>query len=223
MSKFLRVSVASLGRNKCSLILINQVRTNLGTNSKYVTTTTTGGLAIPFYATQRVELRKERIEASDPISEEDGIKIRCKITKNRLAKKNPFKTCHYYALYGVGIDSVAELGNVLVKENIVRQKGAWISYTDKAGVVLPIKTSEKEYNGKWNGVKAFSTDIKEDVELREFFEKILNQYLITGRCGKSLSADEIKEIESEENRMSKELKEIDNEATEVDDEVAMEG
>lgn len=193
LSKFLRITTGSLATSNTSLILINQVRTNL--NSMYSLATTTGGMAIPFYATQRIEMKKERVMAGDPIKEDEGVKVRCKVVKNRLAKGNPYKICNYYALYGKGIDGTSELGTVLVREEILRKSGAWIRYEDESGDILQVKTEDGDVVGKWNGNSAFVNFLRESPMAREYFEKLLDEKLATGKVGVSISEEEIAEIE----------------------------
>lgn len=211
LSKFLRITASQIKKTKTTLILINQVRTNL--NSMYGGKTTSGGIAIPFYATQRIEMRKEKVESGDPIKDEEGIKVRCKVIKNRLAKKNPFKTCHYYALYGQGIDSVLELGTVLPREGIVNQSGAWIKYLDDKGNVLKVPSNKGEVAAQWNGKANFVKFLRENDEARKLFEGMLDKKLSGGDIGISLTTKEIEEL-------SKLEKEVSSLAPEEEDVVA---
>ena len=154
------------------------------------------GMAIPFYATQRIEMKREKVMAGDPIKEDDGIKVRCKVVKNRLAKGNPYKVCNYYALYGKGIDGVSELGTVLTREGILRKAGAWLRLEDENGNLLQVETSEGKIDAKWNGNAAFVACLRENPVTREYFEKLLDQKLATGKVGVSLSREEIDELEN---------------------------
>lgn len=192
LSKFLRVTTGQLAKNKCTLLLINQVRTNL--NSMYNLATTSGGMAIPFYSTQRIEMKREKVMAGDPISEDDGVKVRCKVVKNRLAKGNPFKVCHYYALYGKGIDSVSELGAVLSREGILTKKGAWLRLEDESGDVLKVPTNDGEIEAKWNGNASFVNFLRENDNTRKYFENLLDEKLATGKVGVSLDIEEIEKL-----------------------------
>lgn len=193
LSKFLRITTTSLATSGTSLILINQVRQNLG--AYIVTATTTGGMAIPFYATQRVEMKKEKIVAGDVIKEEEGVKIRCRTIKNRVAKGNPYKMCNYYALYGVGIDGTSELGSVLVREGILAKSGAWIRYQDESGDCLKVPSNEGDVDGKWNGAAKFTEFLRCNDCAREFFERKLDEKLSEGSAGVNVSAKEREELE----------------------------
>lgn len=152
-------------------------------------------MAIPFYATQRIEMKKERIQSGDPIKEEDGIKVRCKVVKNRLAKGNPYKMCNYYAIYGQGIDGTSELSSVLVREGILAKTGAWLRYQDESGDVMKVPCNDGETDGKWNGTAKFVEFLRENDSAREFFEKKLDEVLAGGDAGVSLSAEEKAEME----------------------------
>lgn len=192
LSKFLRITTGSLGKTKTSLILINQVRQNLG--SMYGGNVTTGGMAIPFYSTQRVEFKREKVMAGDVINEEQGVKIRCKTVKNRLAKGNPFKTCNYYALYGKGIDGLSELPAVLTREGILSGSG-WLYYPDKDNM-KKIPSSDGEVEAKWNGKAKLTEFLRENTESVDFFTKLLDEKLSSGSTGKSVSTEEAKELEA---------------------------
>lgn len=168
----------------------------------YGLATTSGGMAIPFYATQRIEMKKEKVMAGDPISEDDGVKIRCKVIKNRLAKTNPFKVCHYYAIYGKGIDNISELGAVLTRENILTKKGAWLRLENESGDVIKVPSNKGEVEAKWNGNANFVNFIREDEITRKYFEKLLDEKLSQGTVGGvSLSIEEIAELEKIESQI----------------------
>lgn len=193
LSKFFRITTGALAKTNTSLILINQVRQNLG--AYIVTNISTGGMAIPFYSTQRVEMKRERIASGDPIKEDDGLKIRCKVVKNRLAKGNPYKVCNYYALYGKGIDGVSELGTVLAREGILRKAGSWLRLEDENGNLMQVPTSDGQVDAKWQGNAAFVKFLRENPVTREHFEKLLDEKLLTGKVGVSISQEEIDELE----------------------------
>lgn len=194
LSKFLRITTGMLTKNNTSLILINQVRTNL--NSMYSVSTTTGGMAIPFYASQRIEMKREKVMAGDPITEDDGVKVRCKVVKNRLAKGNPYKVCNYYALYGKGIDGVSELGTVLAREGVLTKSGSWLKLVDDNDNLMQVKTSTGMVDAKWQSNAKFVDFVRENPISREYFEKLLDEKLSTGKIvGNSVSKEEMEELE----------------------------
>ena len=205
LSKFLRVTTGQLAKNNCTLFLVNQVRANL--NSMFGGNTTTGGFAIPFYATQRIEMKREKIMAGDSISEDEGIKVRCKVVKNRVAKGNPYKMCYYYALYGKGIDGVSELGTVLSREGILQKKGAWLRYEDESGDVMQVPSLNGDIDGKWNGNAKFVEFLREDSAALNFFENLLEEKLRGGLGGISLTDEEIEALREEEAKQDEANKE----------------
>ena len=166
-------------------------------------------MAIPFYATQRVEFKREKVMAGDVINEEQGVKIRCKVVKNRLAKGNPFKICNYYALYGKGIDGTSELASVLTREGII-SGSSWIYYPDKENL-KKVPSSDGEVEAKWNGKGKFTDFLRENPEGLSFFEKLLDEKLSSGSAGESVSAEEAKELED----MNKEIEAAASEFSET--------
>lgn len=204
LSKFLRITTNQIAKNKCSLILINQVRTNL--NSMYGGTVTSGGMAVAFYATQRIELKREKVDSGDPIDAETGIKVRCKVLKNRLAKGNPYKMCHYYAIYGKGIDSVSELGVVLAREGLITKKGSWLRLENEEGDLIKVPCANGVVEAKWNGNANFVNYLRENEPTKKYFEDMLNAHLDGGTfTGVSLSDEEIKAIEKAEAEIEKQI------------------
>lgn len=113
LSKFFRVSIGFIGKNKKTIMFINQTRTNIG-QMFGDPMQSTGGVALGFYASQRIKLTKLSIQKEDPIDKEDGVKIKADVTKNRLSgKKNPYKSATYYAKFESGIDSVIPVPDLL--------------------------------------------------------------------------------------------------------------
>lgn len=125
MSQALRKLVAIVHKTKTCVIFINQIRMKIGVvfgNPE----TTTGGNALKFYSSMRLEIRK-----STPLKKgEDvyGNKTKVKIVKNKLAP--PFKKCEFDILYGTGIDYFGEILDKATVLGIVRKKGAWYKYND---------------------------------------------------------------------------------------------
>lgn len=195
LSKFLRITTGMLAKENTSLILINQVRTG-GIGGQRTYNVSTGGMAIPFYSTQRVEMKREKVMAGDPISEDDGVKVRCKVVKNRLAKGNPYKICNYYALYGKGIDGVSELGTVLAREGVLTKSGSWLKLVDENDNLMQVKTFTGMVDAKWQSNAKFVDFVRENPLAREYFEKLLDEKLASGKVvGNSVSKDEIEELE----------------------------
>src|SRR3954467_5804650 len=123
MSQALRKITGSVSRSKCMLIFLNQIRMKIGVmfgNPE----TTTGGNALKFYASLRLEIR--RIGQIKDREEVVGNQTRVKVVKNKLAP--PFRQVEFDIVYGEGISKVGELVDLGVKVNVVEKSGAWFSY-----------------------------------------------------------------------------------------------
>ena len=129
MSQALRKLTATVARSNTLIIFINQIRMKLGVmfgNPE----TTTGGNALKFYASVRMDIR--RVGAIKDKDEVIGSQTRVKIVKNKVAP--PFKTVDFDIMYGEGISKTGELIDLGVKSGIIEKAGAWFSYNgDKIG------------------------------------------------------------------------------------------
>ena len=122
MSQALRKLTAIIGKSNCIVIFINQIRMKIGVmfgNPE----TTTGGQALKFYASVRLEIR--RVETIDGKGDEDAVgnRVRVKIVKNKVAP--PFRKCELDIYFGKGISSSASLLDSAVKHGIIDKRGAW--------------------------------------------------------------------------------------------------
>ena len=123
MSKALRKLTAVLNKSSCTIIFINQLREKVGImfgNPE----TTTGGRALKFYSSVRLEIRRgDAIKVGDEFL---GNEVKIKVVKNKVAP--PFKTATVEITYGKGINKEAELLDLAVKFDIIHKTGAWFEY-----------------------------------------------------------------------------------------------
>ena len=123
MSQALRKIAGALNQTKTTAIFINQLREKVGVMFGSPETTT-GGKALKFYASVRLDIR--RIETLKDGTEAVGNRTRIKVVKNKMAP--PFKTAEFDILYGIGISREGSLIDLGVEQGIVRKAGAWYTY-----------------------------------------------------------------------------------------------
>ncbi len=153
MSQALRKLTGSIARSKCMVIFINQIRMKIGVmygNPE----TTTGGNALKFYASVRLDIRRTgQIKDRDDIV---GNATRVKVVKNKVAP--PFKQVEFDIMYGEGISKIGEMLDIGVKAGLVEKSGAWFSYDS-------IRIGQGRENAK--------TYLKEHPELAEKLEQAI--------------------------------------------------
>lgn len=154
MSQALRKLTATISKTRTTVIFINQLREKLGVmfgNPE----TTTGGNALKFYASVRVDIRRiGQIKDSDEVS---GNRTRVKIVKNKIAP--PFRKAEFDIMYGEGISKIGEILDFGVDFNVVKKSGSWYSYGD-------VKLGQ--------GRDAVKQLLKDNVELADELEQKIN-------------------------------------------------
>jgi recombination protein RecA len=165
MSKALRKLTGIIGKTNTTVIFINQLRQKIGVmygNPE----TTTGGNALKFYSSVRLEVR--RIESIDAKGEEDAVgnRVRVKVVKNKVAP--PFRKAELDIYFGKGISHVASLLDSAVKHGFIDKKGAWYA-----------TATEKVGQGKENAIsfllehKDFATDVESQIRQKLFPGQVL--------------------------------------------------
>ena len=160
MSQAMRKITGNIGRSGCTVIFLNQLRLKIGITYGNPETTT-GGNALKFYASVRLDIR--RIQTLKRGTEEYGIRAKVKVAKNKVAP--PFRIAEFDILFGKGISTLGCLLDLADETNIVTRKGAWYSYEgDNIG------------QGRDNTI----TWLEQNPESKEIIEKLVKEKLTEG-------------------------------------------
>ncbi|WP_407396797.1 recombinase RecA [Treponema sp.] len=184
MSQALRKLTAIVGKSKCIVVFINQIRMKIGVmfgNPE----TTTGGNALKFYSSIRLEIR--RIETIDGKGDEEalGNRVRCKIVKNKVAP--PFRKVELDIYFGKGVSASASILDSAVKHGLIDKRGAW--YT---------RGEEKVGQGKENAVNFIESNPQYRIELEQTIrEKLFPGQVLRTKEGEVVTKEQIAAYEQQ--------------------------
>ena len=198
MSKALRKLTATLNKSKTTMIFINQIRDKIGGFGFGPQTTTTGGKALKFYASVRMEVKRVgQVKQGDEVI---GNETLVKITKNKVAP--PFKEASFQIMYGKGISKVGEVLDIALDNDIVQKSGAWFSFGD-------IRLGQGKENVK--------TRLENEKELFEEIERKVLEIIEEDQNKISLNKKNLDDTSEEESVISEGYDEVSEEMDNIDE------
>lgn len=175
MSQALRKITGNIGKTGCSVIFLNQLRQKIGVTYGNPETTT-GGNALKFYASVRLDIR--RIQTLKKGNEEYGIRAKVKVAKNKIAP--PFRIAEFDIIFGKGISTLGCLVDLAEETGVITRRGAWYSYN-----------GENISQGRDNAIKYF----EENPNVAKDIEKQVREKL---EMGAVVSANSVAPFDAEE-------------------------
>ena len=198
MSKALRKLTATLNKSKTTMIFINQIRDKIGGFGFGPQTTTTGGKALKFYASVRMEVKRVgQVKQGDEVI---GNETLVKVTKNKVAP--PFKEASFQIMYGKGISKVGEVLDIALDNDIVQKSGAWFSFGD-------IRLGQGKENVK--------TRLENEKELFEEIERKVLEIIEEDQNKITLNKKNLDDTSEEESIISEGYDEVSEEMDNVDE------
>lgn len=180
MSQALRKITGNIGKTGCSVVFINQLRQKIGI-SYGNPETTTGGNALKFYASVRLDIR--RIQTLKKGNEEYGTRAKVKVAKNKVAP--PFRIAEFDIIFGKGISTMGCLVDLAEETGVITRRGAWYSYS-----------GENISQGRDNAVKYFEEkpDLAKDVE-KQVREKLEMGAVVSANSVVPMGEDDVDDDE----------------------------
>jgi recombination protein RecA len=175
MSQALRKITGSIGKSGCTVVFLNQLRQKIGVTYGSPETTT-GGQALKFYASVRLDIR--RIQTLKRGNEEYGIRAKVKVAKNKVAP--PFRIAEFDVIFGKGISTIGCLVDLAEETGVITRKGAWYSYN-----------GDNISQGRDNAIKY----VEEKPEFAKEIEALVRQKL---EMGAVVSANSVVQPDSED-------------------------
>ncbi len=198
MSKALRKLTATLNKSKTTMIFINQIRDKIGGFGFGPQKTTTGGTALKFYASVRMEVKRVgQVKQGDEVI---GNETLVKVTKNKVAP--PFKEASFQIMYGKGISKVGEVLDIALDNDIVQKSGAWFSFGD-------IRLGQGKENVK--------TRLENEKELFEEIERKVLEIIEEDQNKISLNKKNLDDTSEEESVISEGYDEVSEEMDNIDE------
>lgn len=182
MSQALRKITGNIGKSGCTVIFINQLRQKIGV-SYGNPETTTGGNALKYYASVRLDIR--RIQTLKKGAEEFGNRVKVKVAKNKVAP--PFRIAEFDIIFGKGISTIGCLVDLAEETGILTRKGAWYSYN-----------GENISQGRDNAIKYMEEKPEVSEQLKKLVkEKLEKGAVVSANSVRKTAEDELEEEEEE--------------------------
>ena len=178
MSQALRKITGNIGKSGCTVIFINQLRQKIGVTYGSPETTT-GGNALKFYASVRLDIR--RIQTLKKGTDEFGNRVKVKVAKNKVAP--PFRVAEFDIIFGKGVSTLGCLVDLAEETGIIIRKGAWYSYN-----------GDNISQGRDNAIKY----LEEKPEFAEQIKQLVRENLDKGAVVSANSVAKSSEDEDEE-------------------------
>ncbi|MCU0544184.1 MAG: recombinase RecA [Oscillatoriaceae cyanobacterium Prado104] len=196
MSQALRKITGNIGKSGCTVIFLNQLRQKIGVTYGNPETTT-GGNALKFYASVRLDIR--RIQTLKKGSDEYGNRTKVKVAKNKVAP--PFRIAEFDIVFGKGISTLGCLTDLAEEMGVITKKGSWYSYN-----------GDNIAQGRDNVIK----NMEEKPEFRNQIEQLVKEKLATGAVVSANSVAPVDDVDDDED----DVDDVDAEVLEdLDDEI----